>query len=116
MITQSIASVPADWFQLLLVHLAWLQSLIVHLVVRPQFNACWVLGGCSRWRLVTWQRLQQLLNSVHGECWVAAAGDGWDLGGGFNFPVSVVACAPGRASVLLVHLAVDMVSNSMHGG
>ena len=45
--------------------------------------------------------------------WVAAAGDGLDLGGSFN-SVSVVACAPGLASVLLVHLAMDMVSNSMH--
>ena len=87
MITQSSASALVGWFQWLLVHLAWLQSLLVHLALRPQFNAWWV----------TW----------------AAAGGGLDLGGSF-YSVSVVACAPGLASVLLVHLALDMVSNSMH--
>ena len=53
MITQSIASASAMRFQLLLVHLAGLQLLLVHLAV------------------------DMVSNSMHGEWWMAAAGDVW---------------------------------------
>jgi hypothetical protein len=45
---------------------------------------------------------------------VAAAGDVCDLGGGFN-SVSVLLVHLAGLQLLLVHLALDMVSNSMHG-
>ena len=48
---------------------------------------------------------------------MAAAGDVWDLGGGFNNSVSVVAfCTWPGFSCCIVHLAlINGVFNSMHG-